>query len=515
MIAPHLLSAVVRHAESLAAGAEVPDAELLRRFRADREESAFAEIVRRHGPMVWAVCRQMLPNPPDAEDAFQATFLALVRSADRVRKESALGGWLHGVAVRVATKARRSAVRRKQREEKAAGAEANQPVPDSAWDGLLAAVHEEVQRLPDSLRTVFVLCDLQGVSQPAAAERLKWKPGTLTGRLCQARQTLLSRLAKRGFAPAVGGIGVGAAAAGAAVPTGLTAKLFAYVPAASDVPTTVLELLKEATPMTFSRTKLLAAAVLVAGGLATGVGAKFLSTAEAQLPGIGGGAGGAGAPGGVSGGGFNPLGTPGGGPPVVAGEGSGPGPASGFGSAALAAPWEYKYEDKPTTRDEFIKLVDLYGVHGWEFACVVEGLAKDVAKPGSPGTPKIWPLVVFKRATPTGGTTSGGGRGGSGGAVLGTGSPSIPKGSIPAMPMGPPPLATPAKPELRKLQFQYAAAETVGGHITQLLQKNGNFHFVVDRQSNGMILYATAADFELIEKFVKLVDVKPTTPPKP
>ena len=124
------------------------------------------------------------------------------------------------VICRVAGKLRRSAGRRKQREEHAAGPEADRPVPDSRWDSLLAAVHEEIQQLPDVLRTAFVLCDLEGVRQPDAAARLGWKPGTLTGRLCKARQELLDRLTRRGILPAAvaGAVGLGAAAGTAAVP---------------------------------------------------------------------------------------------------------------------------------------------------------------------------------------------------------------------------------------------------------------------------------------------------------
>src|SRR5436305_6586625 len=116
-----LLETVVRHAGALAAGSgdAAPDDALLRRFVALKDETAFAELVRRHGPMVWAVCRQLLPNQADAEDAFQATFLALVRSAATVRTV-ALGAWLHGVAVKAAAKVKRAAARQRQREERVA-----------------------------------------------------------------------------------------------------------------------------------------------------------------------------------------------------------------------------------------------------------------------------------------------------------------------------------------------------------------------------------------------------------
>ncbi|HUR53427.1 MAG TPA: sigma-70 family RNA polymerase sigma factor, partial [Gemmataceae bacterium] len=297
----NLLQTVVRHAEVLAASpSRASDAELLERFTGSKDEAAFAEIVRRHGPMVWAVCRHTLTEAADADDAFQATFLALVRSAHTIRTGSAVGGWLHGVAVRVCTKVRRGAVRRRQREQKVACPEADRPVPDSTWDGLLAAVHEEVQKLPEAERTAFVLCDLEGVRQPDAAERLGWKLGTLSGRLTRARQRLLERLTSRGLAPALaaGGLGVGVATACAAAipgwgqPRGTGVQPAATVPddlvhnavvlsrAGDAVPPVILKLVTGVVPM--SRTKLFAAAVFAVGGLAVGSG--LMATADAQTP---------------------------------------------------------------------------------------------------------------------------------------------------------------------------------------------------------------------------------------
>src|SRR5829696_6609589 len=178
---PTFLDSVLRGAEALAARDAVgalADPDLVRRFAADRDAAAFAVLVRRHGPLVWGVCRNLLPADADAEDAFQATFLALVRSAGSVRRSEALGAWLHGVAYRVAMKARRSAARRRQRELVAAVPEPGSPVPDAAWDELQAAVHEEVCRLPEKLRLPFVLVGLQGRPQKEAAKQLGWTVGT-------------------------------------------------------------------------------------------------------------------------------------------------------------------------------------------------------------------------------------------------------------------------------------------------------------------------------------------------
>ena len=281
------LDTVLRGAEALAARDPVgtlPDPDLLRRFAAGRDPVAFAVLVRRHGPLVWGVCRHLLPADADAEDAFQATFLALVRSADSIRKTEALGGWLHGVAYRVALKARRSAARRKKREVTAAIPEPSSPVPDAAWDELQAAVHEEVCQLPDKLRLPFVLCGLQGRPQKEAAEVLGWKVGTVSGRLSEARRRLLDRLAKRGVPTAVGlGAAVlGGVAGQAAVPASIRVKVMSVAGSPATVSPTVLSLARGVTPMYLTRSKLLAAGLVLVGILTTSVG--VLSKADAQAP---------------------------------------------------------------------------------------------------------------------------------------------------------------------------------------------------------------------------------------
>ena len=115
------LELILAHAQTLARAGmrEHGDADLLQRF-GDGDEAAFSELLHRHGPMVWATCRQTLPCQADAEDAFQATFLALVKSSKSIRSTQSIGAWLHGVAVRIVTQLKRSAVRRRQREERSA-----------------------------------------------------------------------------------------------------------------------------------------------------------------------------------------------------------------------------------------------------------------------------------------------------------------------------------------------------------------------------------------------------------
>jgi RNA polymerase sigma factor (sigma-70 family) len=232
--------------------------------------------------MVWAVCRRMLPNPADAEDAFQAVFLALVRSAGKLRAATALGGWLHGVAVRACLQLRRGAVRRKQRER--ASAKPETATVDPKWADLHAAVHEEVEQLPAPLRTAFVLCELQGVRQPDAAAQLGWKLGTLSGRLTRARQHLLKNLTARGLTPlavagAVGGAGLPAALADQA-----TAVMKHGPDAASGVSTTVLELARGATEGMMAKVKWTVGSLMLTTGLMVTVGTGWLPTAGAQRP---------------------------------------------------------------------------------------------------------------------------------------------------------------------------------------------------------------------------------------
>lgn len=270
-----LIQSVLRHATSVAHGAAAEDdAALLRTVALGRDPAAFAELVRRYGRLVWAVCRQLRPTDADAEDAFQATFLVLLRSADRIRTH-ALGPWLHTVAHRVACKAARGDGHRHRRERAAATPDRDAAVPPSAWDAMLGAVHEEVAKLPDHLRVPFVLSCLEGRAANDAAKQLGWKIGTFSGRLTRAKQVLLDRLTKRGLAaPAIAVAGFAGAVPGAA-----TAKALDLIRANDAIPLPILELAKGATTMT--KTKLLAAALLVAAGLTASVGG-WLASSQAQ-----------------------------------------------------------------------------------------------------------------------------------------------------------------------------------------------------------------------------------------
>src|SRR5262249_49931780 len=154
-----------------------------------RDEAAFEVILRRHGPTVLGVCRRIAGAGPDAEDAFQATFLVLARKSRAVRPRSALAGWLYGVAVRAALKVRAAEARRKVREREVATmprpADAEPPRPDE-----LAALHRELGRLPADLRATVVLCDLERKTRAEAARQLGWPEGTVASRLARARRLL-------------------------------------------------------------------------------------------------------------------------------------------------------------------------------------------------------------------------------------------------------------------------------------------------------------------------------------
>ncbi len=183
--------------------AGLSDSQLLERFLtrySDGDELAFATIVERHGPMVLRVCRRVLADPHDVEDAFQATFLVLVKKASTLRRQDSLACWLHGVAFRVASCARAASIRRRLHERKG-GIMPGSEKPEIG-DDLSTVLHEELTRLPEKLRAPVVLCHLQGRTYEEAAARLRCPIGTVKSRLARARERLQARLAARGYAPA-------------------------------------------------------------------------------------------------------------------------------------------------------------------------------------------------------------------------------------------------------------------------------------------------------------------------
>jgi RNA polymerase sigma factor (sigma-70 family) len=178
-----------------------PDSELLRHYLATGDESAFAALVRRHGPMVFAVCQSVLRRHADAEDAFQAAFLILARKADSIRRCEGLGGWLQRVAYHVALKARAANARRQMREAQMASRRVTPSSSDDlSWGEVRSILHAELSALPERFRTPLVLCYLEGLTQDEAARRLGWTPATVKGRLQRGRAKLRRRLERRGVA---------------------------------------------------------------------------------------------------------------------------------------------------------------------------------------------------------------------------------------------------------------------------------------------------------------------------
>ena len=182
--------------------AGLTDAQLVERFAnegGERAAVAFSALVERHGPMVMRVCRASLRNEHDAEDAFQAVFLVLVRKAGTLWVRDSLGPWLHAVAMRTSAYAKTQSERRRAHEWRRT--QASHETVEVTEDDLIAAIHEEVGRLPDRFREAVVLCDLEGLSHEAAAGRLGWPVGTVKSRQARGRERLRGRLERRGLAP--------------------------------------------------------------------------------------------------------------------------------------------------------------------------------------------------------------------------------------------------------------------------------------------------------------------------
>jgi RNA polymerase sigma factor (sigma-70 family) len=189
-----------RKAALLRDGAGLTDGQLLEEYISRRDEAAFAALVRRHGPMVWGVCRRVLHNHHDAEDAFQASFLVLVRKAALIVPRARVANWLYGVAHQTALKVRATAAARKWRERQMAKMPEAAVSDQELWRDLQPLLDEELSRLPHKYRAVVVLCDLEGKTRKDAARQLDCPEGTVAGRLARARTMLAKRLARRGLA---------------------------------------------------------------------------------------------------------------------------------------------------------------------------------------------------------------------------------------------------------------------------------------------------------------------------
>jgi RNA polymerase sigma factor (sigma-70 family) len=262
------------------------DGELLMRF-IDREgeaaQSAFAALVQRHGPMVFRVCRRLLVDSHDSQDAFQATFLILVRKAGSLKDRDSVGPWLFGVACRVAARSRSTSARRARHERRYVEmSEPSQPSEDPDRADLQVLIHEEIGRLPERYRVPVVLCYLGGVNQEDAAEQLGWPIGTVRSRLARARERLRGRLSRRGVALSAGSLlGTLTANASAVAPPALVnstvgiAMRFAAgrMATAGVVPASVDALMREVYRSFFMiRLKIAMAVLATLGGTATGAG---------------------------------------------------------------------------------------------------------------------------------------------------------------------------------------------------------------------------------------------------
>jgi RNA polymerase sigma factor (sigma-70 family) len=288
-------SPIIRHIRSLlgAGLGGVSDEELLDRFAARRDEDAIAELVRRHGALVFGVCRRVLADAHAAEDVFQATFLVLVRKAATLDRRRPLGNWLYTVAYRLALTARAEAARRRLRENQAAKQRGEATQPDRP-DELCVVLEEELQRLPERFRAPLVLCYLEGKTNEQAAQALGWPRGSMSRRLEEARDRLRDRLRCRGYvctASALAAALAGTATAAPAPPVPLldatvrAALWFATeeAPAASLVSAEALTLAKKVLhTMTIQKLKLTAALVLTASLL--GGGSTFLVQAVVGAP---------------------------------------------------------------------------------------------------------------------------------------------------------------------------------------------------------------------------------------
>jgi RNA polymerase sigma factor (sigma-70 family) len=179
--------------------AGLTDGQLLEIYVRSREEAAFAALVRRHGPMVWGVCRRILRSHQDAEDAFQATFLVLVRKAASLAQKEKVANWLYGVAHQTALKARATTARRQAREKQVIAMPEPALQPQALCNDLLPLLDQELSRLPDPYREVIVLCDLEGKTRKEAARQFRLPEGTVATRLARARALLAKRLTRPGL----------------------------------------------------------------------------------------------------------------------------------------------------------------------------------------------------------------------------------------------------------------------------------------------------------------------------
>jgi RNA polymerase sigma factor (sigma-70 family) len=274
-------------------GAGPTDGQLLGDYLSRRDEAAVAALVRRHGPMVWGVCRRVLRNHHDAEDAFQTTFLVLVRKAASIASRELLANWLYGVAHQTALKARATAAKRKGRERQATEMPEPTATQQDQWHDLQPLLDEELSRLPAKYRSVVVLCDLKGKTRRDAAAQLGCPEGTVASRLVRARTMLAKRLTRRGVALSGGALAavLSQQAASAGVPASVASStikaaslLAAGKAAATGAISVKVAALTEGVmkAMLVNKLKTVIAVVLVLGFVATGATVLTCRTAAGR-----------------------------------------------------------------------------------------------------------------------------------------------------------------------------------------------------------------------------------------
>jgi RNA polymerase sigma-70 factor (ECF subfamily) len=264
-------------------GGGLADGELLGHFITQRDEAAFEALVRRHGPMVLGVCRRILRNEADAEDAFQATFLVLVKKAASIWPRGMVGNWLYGVAHTTALKAKVMRSKRRAKETEA-GTRAKPDASPEVWRQLEAVLDQELQALPDKYRAPIVLCDLEGKSIQEAARQLDAPPGTIGTRLARGRVLLARRLARHGLTlsgAVIATVLTQNATAGVPLPlvasTVKAASQFAAGPAVTGALAAEVAALTQGVLKTMLLNKLKLATMLLLGAILTCAGVGLLS----------------------------------------------------------------------------------------------------------------------------------------------------------------------------------------------------------------------------------------------
>ena len=292
------LSTVLRRVGSVVAAREMrslSDAELLRRFVSKRDETAFAVLMHRHSSMVLGVCRRVVAQAQDAEDACQAAFLILARKAHSIRKTEVLGSWLHGVAYRVSLRLKSKAARQPRSNSSLGDPAQGDTASAVTWQEAMQVLDEELDRLPATYRSPLILCYLEGQTMDEGAKELGWTLGAFRGRLERARDMLRKRLTRRGIEIPVVLFGVGLSsslASAAATPT-LTAATVQAAILMANGQTAIAELISakvcaivEGMMLTKLKSAGVVIAVVLAAGASLGLGFTIHTPGEppAQTP---------------------------------------------------------------------------------------------------------------------------------------------------------------------------------------------------------------------------------------